>query len=106
MGTFRDTFSSRQINLIDLPCTKNARRIFAIVSKISIPTSASKNHGSHCEPSAPGSRLDADHPENGVLIPCRFTRTCSQSAEDGATRPEKDVIGVEIEGGKECYVVC
>ena len=25
------------------------------------------------ESSAPGSRLDADHPENGVLIPCRFT---------------------------------
>src|SRR5713101_500089 len=40
--TFRETLSSRQINLIDLPCTKNARRIFAIVSKISIPTSASK----------------------------------------------------------------
>jgi hypothetical protein len=25
------------------------------------------------DPSFPGSRLDADHPENGVLIPCRFT---------------------------------
>src|SRR5260370_41843863 len=62
------TSPSRQINLIDLPCTKNARRIFAIVSKISIPTSASKNHGSHCGPSVPGSRLDADHAENGVLI--------------------------------------
>src|SRR5208282_1071507 len=69
--TFRDTLSSRQIALIDLPCTKNARRIFAIVSTISIPTSASKNHGSHCGPSLPGSRLDADYPENGVLIPCR-----------------------------------
>jgi antirestriction protein ArdC len=32
------------------------------------------NHGSHCGPSAPGSRLDADHPEKGVLIPRRFTR--------------------------------
>jgi predicted ATPase len=71
--TFRDTLSSRQIALIDLPCTKNARRIFAIVSTISIPSSASKNHGSHCGPTAPGSRLDADHPENGVLIPRRFT---------------------------------
>src|SRR5262249_43924658 len=30
-----------------------------------------KNHGSHCGPSARGSRLDADHPENGVLIPRR-----------------------------------
>ena len=38
--TFRETLSSRQIALIDLPCTKNARRIFAIVSTISIPTSA------------------------------------------------------------------
>ena len=25
--------------------------------------------------SSPGSRLDADHPENGVLIPCLFTVT-------------------------------
>ena len=38
--TFRDTLSSRQIALIGLPCTKNARRIFAIVSTISIPISA------------------------------------------------------------------
>src|SRR5829696_4424871 len=38
--TFRDTLSSRQIALIDLPCTKNARRILAIVSTISIPISA------------------------------------------------------------------
>src|SRR5207245_116387 len=26
------------------------------------------------DPPPPGSRLDADHPENGVLIPCRFTQ--------------------------------
>src|SRR5258708_5098993 len=32
-------------------------------------------NGSHCEPSASGSRLDADHPKNGVLIPCRNTLT-------------------------------
>jgi hypothetical protein len=38
--TFRETLNSRQIALIGLPCTKNARRIFAIVSTISIPTSA------------------------------------------------------------------
>jgi hypothetical protein len=38
--TFRDILSSRQIALIGLPCTKNARRIFAIISTISIPTSA------------------------------------------------------------------
>src|SRR3954453_16526850 len=72
---FRETLNSRQIALIDLPCPKNARRIFAIVSTISIPTSASKNHGSHCGPSARGSRLDADHPEKGVLIPCRNSLT-------------------------------
>ena len=38
--TFRDILSSRQIALIGSPCTKNARRIFAIISTISIPTSA------------------------------------------------------------------
>src|ERR1700685_4064822 len=70
---FRETPSSRQIALIDFPCTKNARRIFAIVSTMSIPISAPMNHGSHCGPSPPGSRLDADHPEKGVLIPRRFT---------------------------------
>jgi len=26
-------------------------------------------------PLFPGSRLDADHPENGVLIPCRSTNS-------------------------------
>ena len=26
-----------------------------------------------------GSRLDADHPENGVLIPCRFTRVAAST---------------------------
>src|ERR1700756_3982982 len=57
-----------------LPCLKNARRIFAIVSTTSIPTSASKNHGSQCGPSVPGSRLEADHPEKGVLFACRFTQ--------------------------------
>ncbi|MCI0734816.1 MAG: hypothetical protein L0Y50_00820, partial [Beijerinckiaceae bacterium] len=29
--------------------------------------------GGQCGPSAPGSRLDADHPSAGVLIPRRFT---------------------------------
>jgi hypothetical protein len=35
----------------------------------------SHENGSQCGPSVPGSRLDADHPENGVLIPCRNTST-------------------------------
>ena len=71
--TFRDSLSSRQIALIDLPSEKYARRTFAIVSTISIPASASQNHGSQCGPSVRGSRLDADHPENGVPIARRNT---------------------------------
>jgi hypothetical protein len=31
------------------------------------------SHGSHCGPVVPGAPLHADHPEKGVLIPCRFT---------------------------------
>src|SRR3954451_25408217 len=78
--TFRDTRSSRQIALIDLPCPKNARRIFAIVSTISIPTSAPIIMEASVDPQPPGSRLDADHPENGVLIPRRNTaRTAAKS---------------------------
>ena len=34
---FRDNLRSRQICLIDLPSTKNARLIFAIVSTTNIP---------------------------------------------------------------------
>jgi hypothetical protein len=34
---------------------------------------SSHENGSQCGPSVPGSRLDADHPENGVLIPRRNT---------------------------------
>src|SRR6516165_4207429 len=66
--TFRETLSSRQIALIGLPWTKNARRIFAIVSTISIPTSASKNHGSHCGPSARGPDWMPITPKRGSLF--------------------------------------
>src|SRR6516165_2606125 len=53
---------------------KNARRIFAIVSTTSIPKPAPMfPMEATVDPSSPGSRLDADHPENGVLIPCLFT---------------------------------
>src|SRR3974390_1875822 len=89
LTTLRDTRSSRQIALIDLPCMKNARRIFAIVSTTSIPTSASKNHGSQCGPSVPGSRLNADHPNSGVLFARRFTAKkdrCGNRA--GLERPQ------------------
>src|SRR5262249_12378068 len=80
LTTFRDTPNSRQIALMGLPCLKNARRIFAIVSTTSIPTSASKYHGSQCGPSVPGSRLEADHPERGVLFACLFTPLWALSA--------------------------
>ena len=40
------------------------------------------NHGSQCGPSAPGSRLDADHPENGVLIPRRNTPLHGEPGRD------------------------
>ena len=54
--------------------TKYARRIFAIVSKTSIPLQAPIRYGSHREPHRQrGSLLDADHPSNGVPFPCRIT---------------------------------
>src|SRR3954447_11929511 len=72
--TFRDTRNSRQIALIGFSWTKYARRIFAIVSTISIPKPAPMSAmEANVDPSFPGSRLDADHPENGVLIPRRIT---------------------------------
>src|SRR5438477_10536907 len=55
---------------------KYARRIFAIVSTTSIPDLAPVSPTeATVDPPSRGSRLDADHPENGVLIPCRFTFT-------------------------------
>jgi hypothetical protein len=45
---------------------------------------SSHENGSQCGPSVPGSRLDADHPENGVLIPCR--NTCRDSVLHGLRR--------------------
>src|SRR5215831_12025973 len=75
--TFRDTRSSRQIVLIGLFCAKYARRIFAIVSTTSIPNLAPASPTeATVDPPSRGSRLDADNPENGVLIPCVFT--CDQ----------------------------
>src|SRR5665647_3989973 len=54
----------------------------------------SHENGSQCGPSVPGSRLDADHPENGVLIPCRNTDEAAISAqwprERMAWRQQKD----------------
>src|SRR6202008_3686558 len=74
--TLRDTRNSRQIVLIGLFWAKYARRIFAIVSTTSIPDLAPVSPTeATVDPPSRGSRLDADHPENGVLIPCRFTST-------------------------------
>src|SRR6266436_9004780 len=57
---------------------KYARRTFAIVSTISIPHPAPISPmEAIVNPPSRGSRLDADHPQNGGLIPCRFTR-CAQ----------------------------
>jgi uncharacterized protein Yka (UPF0111/DUF47 family) len=36
------------------------------------------------DPPSRGSRLDADHPENGVLIPCRFTTIGVEATRIGA----------------------
>jgi hypothetical protein len=37
-------------------------------------------------PPSRGSRLDADHPQNGGLIPCRFTAKACELGGDGAWR--------------------
>src|SRR5438477_12030850 len=72
--TLRDTRNSRQIVLIGFFWAKYARRIFAIVSTTSIPDLAPVSPTeATVDPPSRGSRLDADHPENGVLIPCLFT---------------------------------
>src|SRR5437868_5633917 len=65
---------------------KYARRIFAIVSTTSIPNLAPVSPTeATVDPPSRGSRLDADHPENGVLIPCRFTL---EELEASATEDE------------------
>ena len=66
--TFRETLSSRQIALIDLPCTKNARRIFAIVSTTSIPTSASIIMEANVDPQPRGPDWMPITPKTGSLF--------------------------------------
>src|SRR5271163_2083594 len=66
--TFRETLRSRQIALIDLPCTKNARRIFAIVSTISIPTSASIIMEASVDPQPRGPDWMPITPKTGSLF--------------------------------------
>jgi hypothetical protein len=65
------------------------------------------------DPLSRGSRLDADHPENGVLIPCRFTavrhsravQRLSSATRQAESRPGR--IGSnkprhEANGGAQC----
>src|SRR5215469_12354997 len=45
-------------------------------------------------PPSQGSRLDADHPQNGVLIPCRFTVVLSAGIRSPVQKPkERTLIG-------------
>jgi len=62
-------------------CPNNRdRRTLAIVSTISIPHPATMfPTEAIVNPPSRGSRLDADHPRNGVLIPCRFTASAMTS---------------------------
>ena len=76
----RDTFKSRTISLIDLPLTKNSRRIRAIVSTTSIPqptrvrpqrraaSPTSLREGQHWTPITPqrGSKLHAELHVHGI----------------------------------------
>src|SRR5271170_4673021 len=83
--TFRETLSSRQIALIDLPCTKNARRIFAIVSTISIPTSASTIMEASVDPQPGGPDWMPITPETGSLF---HAETHASSARHDRTARE------------------
>src|SRR5436853_6954038 len=78
---------------------KYARRIFAIVSTTSIPNLAPASPTeATVDPPSRGSRLDADHPENGVLIPCRFT------PHRGAVRREPPAVLVGVLLGNSALV--
>src|SRR3954470_23561190 len=83
---------------------KYARRIFAIVSTTSIPDLAPVSPTeATVDPPSRGSRLDADHPANGVLIPCRFTLPGSIRP----TRPSRAMASTAPEPEQPaCYNVC
>ncbi len=50
------------------------------------------------DPSSPGSRLDADHPKNGVLIPCLFTHDIHlQVSNDLPVADEAGMTDAELE---------
>src|SRR5882724_9229222 len=85
---------------------KYARRTFAIVSTISISHPAPMSPmEAIVNPPSQGSRLDAYHPQNGGLIPCRFTvggrrphrevpiEAAFSASADGAGRPRRHRTG-------------
>jgi hypothetical protein len=76
---------------------KYARRIFAIVSTTSIPNLAPASPTeATVNPPSRGSRLDADHPENGVLIPCRFTARAKAEGKYKGRKPTARARAAEI----------
>jgi hypothetical protein len=76
----RETRNSRQIALIDFPCTKWARRIRAIVSTTNIPIWPSIITRANVNPIARGGRLDADYPAHGALFHA-YSQTCREACE-------------------------
>src|SRR5881392_2884235 len=79
---------------------KYARRIFAIVSTTSIPYLAPVSPTeATVDPPSRGSRLDADHPEYGVLIPRRFTLGRRYGVAHNSTGPTSVSIDLEIRKG-------
>ena len=48
------------------------------------------------DPPSPGSRLDADHPENGVLIPCRFTFGINRPSGDRTAPYWRHVMVIDV----------
>ena len=44
------------------------------------------------DPLAPGSRLDANHPQSGVLIPCKFTFPVSSQSKNAVTCPPSSTM--------------
>src|SRR5690606_26791682 len=77
----RATCSSRSICLMDLPCTKYARRTRAIVSTPFIPQPPVKSKTGSLINKSRGSKLDADYPHNGV----NFARRNTDLAANGLT---------------------
>src|SRR5271168_4091364 len=92
--TFRETLSSRQIALIALPWTKNARRIFAIVSTISIPTSAPIIMEASVDPQPRGPDWMPITPKTGSLLHADSHTAASLIAGRGP--PARDAVDTAL----------